>query len=141
MAKNWFSGLQTIGIVGGLLFTAAAFLREAKSRRIANLMEITRNHREIWSELYRRPELARVSHLMMNRKDSTHSVEEDLFVRLLILHLNTVYHAMKDGLAGTPEGIREDINRFFAQPVVKSIWDRVKPFQDSAFVDFIEKCL
>ena len=59
IAENWIVMLNAIGVVGGLLFAAFAVRAEARIRRIANLLTITTNHREIWVELYDRPELAR----------------------------------------------------------------------------------
>ena len=59
-AQNWFTVLQSAGIIGSLLFTAASLRLDAKARHVGNLMAITKNHREIWGELYQRPELARV---------------------------------------------------------------------------------
>ena len=55
-----FDLVGVIGIVGSLGFTTAAFRRDERSRHISNLLAITEGHREIWSELYGRPELARV---------------------------------------------------------------------------------
>ena len=59
-AHNWFDLLSTVGIVGSLWFTAVAFRSEARTRRTANLLIITANHREIWKEFSRNPALARV---------------------------------------------------------------------------------
>src|SRR5260221_13307070 len=59
-SDNWFILLQSLGIIGGLLFTAASLRLDEKTRRVGNLMAITKNHREIWTALYDRPELSRV---------------------------------------------------------------------------------
>jgi hypothetical protein len=36
--QNWFTFIQSIGIIAGLLFTGAAFKRDAKSRQVVNLI-------------------------------------------------------------------------------------------------------
>src|SRR5262245_42311705 len=96
--QNWFVFLNSASIVAGLLFTAFSLRSEAKARQITNLLIVTQNHREIWTEIYRRPELARVLEATPNLKRRPISREEDLFVTLLVLHLSSSYHAMKSGV-------------------------------------------
>jgi hypothetical protein len=44
-----FNLIQTVGIIGSLLMTAAASRRVAKAREIENLLTITENHRNLWN--------------------------------------------------------------------------------------------
>jgi len=141
IGKTWFDLVQSLGIVAGLLFTAATFKRDTKERRVANLIEITKQHREIWAELYRQPELARVLDVNANLQETPVTSEEELFVNLLILHLNSSYQAMNNGVYTKPEGLRKDIRRFFTRPVAKVVWLKMKPLQDAQFVQFVESCL
>lgn len=137
-AQNWFVLLQSVGIVGSLLFTAVALREDTKTRRVANLITITGHHREIWTQLYRRPELARVldPHVVVQREPVR--VEEALFINLLILHLRSVFHAIRQGLYLKPEGLRKDIAWFFSLPIPKAVWEKNKALQDEAFVAFLE---
>jgi len=138
LGQNWFILLQSVGIVGSLLFTAAALREDTKTRRVANLITITGHHREIWAQLFRRPELARVldPHADVQRKPVR--VEESLFINLLILHLRSVFHAIKQGLYLKPEGLGKDIAWFFSLPIPKTVWAKSKALQDEAFVAFLE---
>ncbi|SRR5258706_7426685 len=137
-AENWFVLLQSAGIIGSLLFTAASLREDAKARRISNLITITDHHREIWTQLYGRPDLARVLDPRANLERYPVRNEEDVFINLLILHLSSAHHAMKEGMFLKPEGLRKDIDWFFSLPIPKAVWHRSKAFQDKAFVDFIE---
>ena len=58
--QYWFVLLQGAGIVGGLLFTAVSLRIDTRVRRVGNLISITHEHRDIWTQLYSRPELWRV---------------------------------------------------------------------------------
>jgi len=58
--ENWFNLLSSVGIVGSLCFTAVSLRSETKTRRVANLLTITANYREVWKEFFRSPDLARV---------------------------------------------------------------------------------
>jgi hypothetical protein len=141
VGDHWFDLLQSFGIIAGMLFTAAALRLDEKTRRIANLIEITKEHRQIWAELYSRPELSRITDGSADLKEQPITVQEKLFVSFLILHLNSAYHAMKDGVFVIPEGMQLDIQMFFSRPIAKAVWDVMKVFQDAAFVQFVETCL
>ncbi len=138
LGPNWFILLQSVGIVGSLFFTADALREDAKARRVSNLITITGHHRDIWTQLYRRPDLARVLDSQANVDHEPIRDEEELFISLLILHLSSVFHAMNQGLYLKPEGLRKDIDWFFSLPIPKSVWNRNKALQDVAFVSFVE---
>jgi hypothetical protein len=140
LVDNWYVALQSTGIVGGLLFTAFSLRSETKTRRIANLLVITQNHREIWKEVFERPALKRVMDPAANLTTEPVDHEEELFVHFLVLHLNSVFHAMKDDVFVKPDGLRQDIRRFFSLPIPFTVWERIKVLQDDEFVRFVEKC-
>jgi hypothetical protein len=141
IGSHWFDLFQTAGIIAGLGFTTHTVRLDMKTRRVNHLMEITKQHREIWSELYHRPELARVRDAAADLKLQPVTTQEELFIDLLVLNLNVSYRAVKDRLLVRPEGLRKDIQRFFSRPLAKVVWEKVKPFQDTDFVAFVEDCL
>src|ERR1041385_6179040 len=108
ITSNWFLFLQSVGIIGGLLFTAISLQIDAKVRRVGNLIAITQHHRDIWTRLYTVPELARVMNANVDLKHTPVTVAEELFVNLLILHLNSAYHAMTFGMFMKPERLGRD---------------------------------
>jgi hypothetical protein len=140
IGEHWFDLLQSVGIVGGLMFTAYTTRKDDRSRKIANLIAIKQQYREIWQELYERPQLGRVLEKKVNLKAQPASLQEWLFVKLLILHLDTVYHAMKADMFVSLEGLQRDIREFFGAPIPRAIWEKLKPFQDRDFVEFVERC-
>lgn len=141
LVENWFTLLNSIGIVGGLFFTAFSLHSETKTRRVANLLTLTQNHREIWKEFYRRPNLARVLEPNPNLTRQPVTRDEEIFVILVIQHLNSVYQTMHHQLAITPDGLRRDVWQFFDLPIPRAVWERIKVLQDDAFVRFVEGCV
>jgi hypothetical protein len=139
VGENWFTLLETASIVTGLFFTAFSLRIDTKVRHVGNLLTITQQHREIWSEFYEKPELARVLDSGANLESSI-SNEEELFLKFLILHLNSAFRAMKSGMFLSPEGLRADIRQFFALPIPKRVWEKLKPLQDRDFVRFVQSC-
>jgi hypothetical protein len=141
IAENWFNVLNGLGVVGSLLFTAVSLRSETKTRRIANLLSLTHNHREIWSELFDHPALARVLDGSAKLEQAPITLEEQLYVNMVIQHLGSAYQAIKSGLTIKPEGMRQDVRWLFSLPIPKAIWENIKILQNDDFVEFIEECL
>ena len=140
VSQNWFNLFSVIGIIAGLWFTAFSLRSETKTRRVANLLTITANHREIWKEFLNNPKLARVRDAAADTAKQPVTDAERVFVTLVILHINSVYYAMSDQLVVKYEGLRRDIAQFFSLPIPQAVWDRMKVFQNDALVRFIEEC-
>ena len=140
IAENWFTALSAVGIVGGLFFTATSLRSETKTRRIANQLAMTANHRDVWKELFHRPELARVVDPAAEVAKQPLTPEEQAFVTMVILHLSSVYEALKDELVIKQHGLRRDVESFFALPIPKAVWEETKLLQNEDFVAFVEKC-
>ena len=140
IAENWVTALNAVGVVGGLFFTASSFRSETKTRRIANLLTITRSHREIWADFYQNPELSRVLNASADLTQCPVTRDEEIFVELVILHLSSVFHALKDDLVINQEGLRRDVASFFSFPIPRAVWERNKILQNDAFVAFVENC-
>src|SRR5205085_6010001 len=138
---NWFTLLQSLGIIGGLFFTGVSLLIDAKVRRVGNLFEVTKQHREIWTSLYSKPELKRVIDPKADVTVASVTDEEELFVNFLILHLASNYRAGKAGMFTLRAELHADISDFFSQPIPREVWSRMKRFQDKDFVQFVEEHL
>ena len=141
LADNWFTFLQSAGIIGGLLFTGFSFRADMRTRRATNLIAITQHHREIWTQLYSKPELSRVLSADVDLHKKPVTLEEELFVSLLILHLNSAFYAARSGMFVNPERLEEDIREFFSLPIPGSVWKRVSTVQNAEFVQFISAIL
>jgi len=141
VAEHGFDLVGTVGVIGSLLFTATSFRKDDRSRKISNLIAIKQQYREIWRELFDKPKLARVLNRNVDLNKEPVTEEENLFVHLLIMHLDTVYRAIEAGTFVKLEGLETDIATFFAAPIPKAVWRQFRPFQDKKFAEFIEAAL
>jgi hypothetical protein len=141
IAQNWFDLLQSAVILAGLIFTGLSYRRDTKSRDLENFFRINEAHRDIWTEVYRRPELDRVLSTELDLENDKMTDEEAVFVNLLILHLNATFRAMRSGLYTTKQGIEEDIRWFFSLPIPRSVWHLSKQIREPDFVEFVENAL
>jgi hypothetical protein len=67
------------------------------------------------------------------------TTREWVFVKMLILHLDNVRRAMNVGMFVKLQGLQKDIQEFFALPIPKAVWKRLRPFQEEGLVALIEK--
>ena len=139
--ENWFNLFSTLGIVGGLVFTAISLHSETKTRRVANLLTITANYREAWQEYFHSPELARVLEPSVDVSTAPVTPAEELFVNMIISHTSSVYEALKDELLAKQEGLRRDVGFFFSLPIPNAVWSKTKLLQNQDFAAFIESSL
>lgn len=141
LQENWFSTLQTLGIVGGLSFNAYGLFMNSRIRKVDTLINITQQHRAIWLKFIDSPNLKRILQAKVDLKKTPVTDDEMMFVNLAILHLTTVLIAVEKGIFGKPSGFDEDIQDFFALPIPKAVWLRTKEFRDQHITDYVQSLL
>src|SRR5690349_7615567 len=97
-SDNAFNLISAVSVVGSLLFTAFSLRSETKTRRVANLLAITSNHREVWKLFLTNKNLARVRNPDVDTETLPVTDSELVFVNLVIQHLSSVYRALDDHL-------------------------------------------
>lgn len=141
LTDNWFSLLQSAGIMGGLLFTGLAARREARSRKTSDILTLLEQHRELWSEVHRRPELARVIQPCVDLVANPLNVPEERFLNLVIVHFHTGWQLAVSGVVHTPEIMAADVRGFFTLPLPRAVWEQSKAGRDPEFVRFVDAAL
>lgn len=131
--------LEAIGIILSLCFSGYALLREHKSRMISNLLALTTQHREIWSQIYTRPSLTRILDDNVRLGEAPVTDEEAIFLNFLIQHLSATYRAMREGMFETQQSIQGDIRWFFELPIPRSVWYASRALLEPDFVEFVER--
>ena len=139
--EHGFDLLGAGGIVASLSFTGLAFRKDEQARHVSNLLAIVAAHREIWSELYSRPELARVLDARVNVALAPVTTEEALFVSFLLNHLNASFQAAKAKMFAPVGAMEHDIRSFFSLPTPRAVWEKSRALQDEDFVAFVEDAL
>jgi hypothetical protein len=140
MDNHGFDLLEAVGIIASLTFTAVSFRRDDRSRRVGNLLTLTQSHREVWKEQLHDPKLKRILDPKANLAREPVTRDEEIFVTLVIQHLNIVFHALRDDLTINPEGLRRDVSQFFSLPIPEAVWNQLRPLQNDDFVAYVETC-
>ena len=139
--NNWFSLLQSLGIVFGLLFTATAIRRDAAARRASDLLSLSERHQELWSELYRRPELRRIRSKEVDLVAEPVTPAEEEFLKLVFVHFHVGWLVARRGALVPMEAVKQDVRTFFSLPIPKIIWKAVCDSTDPKFVEFVVTCV
>ena len=138
---NWFNLFQTLGIIGGLLMTAAAANREAKAREIENLLVIAEHHRELWTAAYQQPQLERVFQTNADIAVKPLKVAEEEFLNLAIVQYQITWCIAKAGGIVTIKELAADVRGFFSLPLPRVVWNKTKKFRNQQFVRFVDGAL
>jgi len=141
LTEHGFNLFSSVGIIDSLWIAIISLRSDTKTRRIANLLTITANYREIWKELFHSPELARVIDPKADLAKQPVTPQEELFVGQVISHINSVFYATNDGLVIEWKNWRRDIAQFLSLPIPKAVWTKTKLLQNLDFAAFIDSSL
>ncbi len=139
--QHWFDLFQTVAVVGTVIFTGLALRDQTRAQRLTNLLILTDSHREIWSNLFTFPDLARILEPSPDLDKNPTNVSEQRFVVLVIQHVHSTYQSVKEGLVVKPESLYRDVASFFKLPIPNLVWNQFKHLQDDDFVAFVDSCL
>jgi len=128
-------------LVASLLLNAAEVRHLAKAQRVGNHLNLTRDHRQIWSQLFASPELSRVLDPSPNLDANPISVQEHFFVTFAILHLHAVFKARQEKMFGSLQAMNRDVKSFFSLPIPRQVWIDSREFQEPEFAEFVEGIL
>lgn len=140
LRDNWFPLLQSLGIVGSLLFTGLTLARDLRARRISDQLLLNDQHRKLWGEVQRQPELGRVLQPEFNPQVTPISLAEEQFLRLVFVHFQNGWLIIAQGSLTSMEALKLDTSDFFRLPGPCHLWDRVKHTHDPMFVRFVGEC-
>jgi len=138
--NNWFQLLQTIGVVGGLVFTGITIRQSTRARRASDLLSLTDQHRELWNEVYTRPGLERVFAPHADLVGKPVTVAEERFLNEVIVHFQMGWQLATAGSLLTLDAMKADVRAFFALPLPHAVWEATRAGRDAKFIRFIESC-
>jgi hypothetical protein len=138
---EWFSLVQTAGVVGGLIFTGVTISRDAKAKEAANLLAFAERHRLLWSELLERPELQRIFSETADLSESPITQAEEVFLNLAFVQYEAGWRMAKNVDRNDLKPLKADVRKFFTLPLQRVVWDKTKGSRNPKFVRFVEKAL
>jgi hypothetical protein len=140
--SHWHEVLETVGIVGGLLFTGVTLRHDLQARKIAEYLTQATEHRRLWSHLHRRPGLSRVLESNRDLNQEPLRVEERHYLELAVTHFHTGWLIAQSGHSLVPIAVlATDAGYFFALPAPAAVWREVRMMHQPEFVTFVERAV
>jgi hypothetical protein len=131
--------LTDLATIIGLFFSGFGLLLNALERRAGNLLEITKQHRELWVWIRTDPNSKRLFDAHADVVNNPVTDDERRSVNFVILHFFANFQAAKTGFYKLPERIVLDIRSFFSRPIPEAAWNLSKQFHEVDFVRFVER--
>jgi hypothetical protein len=137
--ERWKEIAEIGGSLCAILFTGVALHIDARVRRAQTLIEITKQHRDLWSYFDDHPELFGLFDVDRNLRTKPLTRRELRFANFLFLHLRASYGAKRAGIHVLPEHVEDDWKEIFANPAMSASWSQMKHLHDRRFVELVEK--
>lgn len=137
MDKYWLDILQSFGIVAGFLFTIVGLRTASKQRNFDIFWRIGDSHREIWSMMIEKKSLSRILNENVDLARNPVTLEESMFVNLVLLHIENVCQAAKEGYYDIGWNEKRDIADLLELPIPSVVWKDIRKYQSPVLVDFI----
>lgn len=136
---TWIDFAQLIGIALGFGLTIRELRVTSKLRKFDVFWRIGESHREVWREVTDNSSLNRVLLEEVNLEETPLTLQEEVFVNLVVLHMENVFHAHKHGYYSIGLHETADIRTFIQLPVPSAAWSTIRKFQAPDFVAFLEE--
>jgi hypothetical protein len=140
--SHWHSLLESLGIIGSLLFTGIAVRRDLESRRASEQLTLAAQHRRLWGQLHRRRGLKHVLEPDRDLEREPVTREEQLFLELAFVHFHTGWLICREDGALTPVRVLAlDAGHFFNLPAPSAVWATVSQSYQPEFAAFIAEAI
>ncbi len=139
LLANWFTLVQSIGIVATLLIAIATLRRQMHQTRVANSLLVTQHHRDIWKMSIENSKLNRTFTKKPDlfRKPITEA--ERTFVNLIFLHMCATLKAIEAKTIYPIDGMVADLVDIMSFPIPALVWREVAPYHDKIFAAYVDK--
>lgn len=140
--------LQSVGIIGGLLFTAKTIRDDTKcrcdaikERKVSNILAFAARHQSLWSDLNQREELKRILQEQDDFLIGGVTPAEVGYLRQQAVQFEAGWEI---AALTQPEGLELlalDTANFFSRPLAHLVWEKVKIFRNPRFVELVEAAM
>lgn len=133
--------VQSAGIVLSILLSAYLMIRDKRSRRLANYIQLVQYHRDIWRMTLELDGLDRVTSRDPALSSEEPSVREAQFLTFIFLHMTCSFELAKQNEIITIEQLQFDFTEFLKAPLVAAFWSARKQYYNTDFAAFVDGCV
>jgi hypothetical protein len=140
--SHWHSLVESLGIIGSLIFTGVTVRRDLEARRVTEHLTLSGQHRRLWGQLHRRRGLNRVLEADRDLAQEPVTREEQLFLELAFVHFHTGWLICREDGSLTPVRVLAlDAGHFFTLPAPSAVWALARQSYQPEFVTFIAEAV
>lgn len=103
------------------------------------LLALEEQHRELWSELHRCPELARILEPAPDLIALPVTPAESEFLNTVFVHFCTGWRLAAEHRVLSVKDLGRDIRQFLQNPIPLQVWNRTTGIREKRFVEFVER--
>ncbi len=133
--------IQSLGILGSLMFAGIALRNTGRAQRMANRFHLAEQQRKIWGEQANQKELRRVLRPDADLSEEPMTEDERRFLTSAILHLGTTFEARRTKTVDPIEGLDRDAAWLLSLPLPRARWSEMKDVQNRSFVEYADRLL
>jgi hypothetical protein len=141
LKTEWFSLIQTAGVIGGLIFTGLTVRQEARARETQNLLAFAERHRLLWGEVGYRPELHRLIAKDADLVAKPITPAEEATLKVVLVHFELGWRLAKSMDRSDLDPLAKDIREFFSRPLPRAAWQTDKGCHNREFVRFVSRAI
>lgn len=116
-------------------------IRDRRSRRLANYIQLVQYHRDIWRMTLELDGLDRVTSRDPAVASEQPSAREAQFLTFIFLHMTCSFELAKQKEIITIEQLQFDFTEFLKAPLVATFWSTRKQYYNADFAAFVDGCL
>lgn len=135
---NWFNLVQSAGIIASLLFAATTIRRESRRQMMTVLLSLNEQHRDLWSELHRRPELARILDPNPDLVATPVTPAEFEFLNTVFVHYCTGWRLATEHGVLSVHDLQRDLGDFLSRPIPLQVWHQSLQTRELQFAAFVQ---
>jgi len=132
--------LQLTLVTVGLGFTVVQLWRAARAARVNNLLQLTKNHRELWTMLLENPDLRAVLHSTRTvNAISDLTADERLVINFFLLHMAAAYELERARLITRNTATATDIAEMLSLPAFHFSWQQYMRYHPPRFRRYVTR--
>jgi len=141
ITDNWKDVVTVLGSLVGGWIAVAAFQRNRERDIKEDQNALSKAHENLWSNVRDKPELRRVLLTEVDLGKKPLTTQEEVFLNLVFVHFERGWEAAKTNKILTMEAYTADVRGFFALPLPRAAWEKIKKTHNPKFVRFVDKAL
>jgi hypothetical protein len=110
----------------------------SRMHKMDAIVDLIQQQHTIWLRFFDAPSLKRILEAKLDLSKNPVTEDETIFTSFIILHLTTVFIAVRRGMIPPPAKLDADLKSFFALPIPRVVWQQTKDRHDADTMSYLD---